>query len=71
MGIKRKKEKYITVHITDIIFPVSVTVTVPKYPRVMKLTTNNTIAILLKIPLYLIEATFSFGLLAQLQMLVL
>ena len=46
-----------TVHITDMIFPVSVTVTVPKYPNVTKLTTNKTIAILLKIPLYLIDAT--------------
>ena len=32
------------------------TVTVPKYPRVIKLTTNLTIAILLKMPLYLIDA---------------
>ena len=46
-----------TVHITDMIFPVSVTVTVPKYPNVIKLTTNKTIAILLNIPLYLIDAT--------------
>ena len=46
-----------TVHITDMIFPVSVTVTVPKYPNVIKLTTNKTIAILLNIPLYRIDAT--------------
>ena len=46
-----------TVQITDMIFPVSVTVTVPKYPNVIKLTTNKTIAILLNIPLYLMDAT--------------
>ena len=45
------------VQIILIIFLISVTPTVPKYPNVRKLTPNNVIAILLYIPLYLIDAT--------------
>ena len=45
------------VHMMLIIFLISVTPTVPKYPSVKKLTPNNVIAILLYIPLYLIDAT--------------
>ena len=43
--------------ITLIVFLISVTPTVPKYPSVRKLTPNIVKAILLKIPLYLIYAT--------------
>ena len=39
------------------VFLISVTPTVPKYPNVRKLTPNKVIAILLYMPLYLIDAT--------------